>query len=78
METIKKHTLCRLTDRFVEIETNQYIELNGEEVKLNIPTHGVSYMNSSKQRELLKDSDFPQNIKDAILKVWGKSPTVED
>ena len=77
METIKKTTICKLTEKFVEIETEDYIQLNGQEIKLDIPKHAVSYMNSPSQREQLQEQQ-PENIVSAVMVIWGKEPTVEE
>ena len=78
METIKKVTIHRLNELFVEIETDQYVEVNGQEIKLDIPKNSGAYSNSESGREIVKSLDLPKNIVKAIFEVWGKTPLIED
>jgi len=77
METIKKTTIHRLTAEFVEIDSEQYIEVDGQEVRLDMPKHAVSYANSASGREQLK-REQPKNIIDGVFAIWGKTPTVAE
>ena len=75
--TIKKLSINHLTDKFVAIDTEQFIEIDGVQVKLNIPTHRVSYVNSISGRERLQ-AEQDVNFAAVIMQVWGDTPTVVD
>ncbi len=77
MGTTKKSTIHRLTSDFVEIDTEQHVEVNGAQVKLDIPKHSTSYANSRSGRERLR-VEQPENIIAAVMAIWGDAPTIED
>ena len=77
MNTTPKITINRLTSTFVEIDTDQYIEINGQGIKLDQLKHSVSYMNSPLGREQLQ-SGQPENIVESVLAIWGEAPTTTD
>jgi len=77
MYTITKTTIHRLTTEFVEIDSEQYVEINGQQIKLDVPKHSVSYINSVSGRERLL-YDQPVNIIKAVLLIWGDEPTIEE
>lgn len=74
---ITKTTLHRLTPDLVEIDSEKYVELNGAEVKLDIPKHSTSYVNSPSGRERLQ-SEQPGNVAASVLAMWGDTPTMAD
>ncbi len=76
-KTTTKTTINRLALNFVEIDSAQYVEINGEEVKLDTPKHSVSYVNSIQSREQLQ-KEQSENIVAAVLAIWGDDPTVKD
>ncbi len=77
MKTIKKTAIHRLTVNIVEIDSEQYIEIEGKEVKLDTPKHSTAYVNSPSGRERLQ-AEQPENIITSVLAIWGTEPTVED
>ena len=77
MEKKEKKTISRLTDRFVEIVTEYYTTINGEDVKLGTQKLATSYVNSSSQRKALQ-AEQPTNIVDAVIIIWGNTPTVNE
>ena len=77
MDTTTKTTIHRLTTEFVEIDTEQYVEINDQKIKLDMPKHSVSYVNSASGREQLQN-DLPEKIIQAVLVIWGDEPTINE
>ena len=76
MELKEKITLDMLTKDSVSVLRQQFLTFNGEEMQVggNIRT---AYMNNESGREQLRKvlSDEYYN---AVMAVWGDSPTVDD
>jgi len=77
MNTIPKITIHRLTENFVEIDTEQYVEIDSLEIKLDIPKHSVTYVNSLSGRLQLHENQN-ENIVNSVLAIWGDQPTIEE
>ena len=71
-----KTTIHKLTTDSVEIDQEYYIEIDGKEVKVDIPKHSTTYTNSISGRERLI-AEQP-NDANSVLEKWGKPPTVEE
>ena len=77
METIKKTTILKLTETFVNIETQDYILINGVDAKLDTLPHNIHYVNCPSGRASLQ-SQQPDNIVASVMAIWGDTPTVEE
>lgn len=77
MNQISERIFHRLNKNFVEIDTEQFVEINDQLIKLNIPKLSVSYVNSPSGRERLQ-KEQPENIVLSVLSFWGDQPTIED
>ncbi|MCL2194394.1 MAG: hypothetical protein FWB76_00365 [Oscillospiraceae bacterium] len=62
-----------LTADSVSIATRTFVE----DIQLG-DAHRTAFINSPLGREQLQTADFDNTIKQAILTVWGKNPTLED
>lgn len=74
MEIKEKITLDRLTTDSVSILKQMYTTINGKEVKVGENIRNA-YMNTTTERELLK-SELPEEYYNAVMAVWGDTPTV--
>jgi len=78
MEISTKTTIYYLTERSVDISTEQFVEINGTEVKLDTPKHLMPYYNSPLGRESLQNAGYSENVVNAVFEIWGDEPTVAD
>lgn len=76
MDIKEKITLDMLTTDSVSILKQQYITINGEDVKIG-DNNRNAYMNTQTGREQLK-SILPEEYYNAVLAVWGDSPTMAE
>ena len=73
MKTTTKLTIDMLTERGVSINTQIFIEFDGEEKE--IKNNRKAYVNSDRGRKELQ-TEQPDNIVNAVFAVWGDQPTV--
>jgi len=78
MEIIKKTSIHYLTDKSVDVSIEQFVEIDGKEIKLDIPKTLIPYLNSLKGREQLQSANYPRKIINAVMMVWGDIPNTED
>lgn len=76
MEIKEKITLDMLTPDSVSILKQQYITIDGADIKVGDNIRNA-YMNTQTDRNTLKDV-LPEDYYNAVLAVWGDTPTVED
>lgn len=74
MEIKTKVSLDILTEKGVTVKTQQYIELNGEELNVG-ELHAKAYVNSERGRTELHEEVADPYLA-AILAVWGDTPTI--
>lgn len=75
MEIKNKISLDALNENSVTVKTQQYIEVNGEELNVG-DIHAKAYMNSERGREELAE-EVTEPYLSAVLSVWGDAPTVK-
>ena len=66
--------LDMLTENSVTVKTQQYIDIEGEEVTVG-EIHARAYPNSERGRAELAEY-VPEPYLNAVLTVWGDEPTV--
>lgn len=71
-----KITLDMLTQDSVSVKTQQYSTINGTEYPIGQP-HRKAYVNSTSGRAAVQ-AELPQAQANAIMAVWGDTPTVDD
>ena len=76
MEIKEKITLDMLTSDSVSILKQQYITIDGTDIKVGDNIRNA-YMNTQTEREYLKEV-LPEDYYNAVLAVWGDTPTVEE
>lgn len=76
MDITTKYTLDMLTQDSVSVLKQQYIFIGGAETQVGGNIRNA-YMNSPKQRTQLQ-TDLPPEQYNAVMAVWGDTPTVED
>lgn len=76
MEIKEKITLDMLTSDSVSILKQQYITIDGADIKVGDNIRNA-YMNTQTEREYLKEV-LPEDYYNAVLAVWGDTPTVEE
>lgn len=69
-----KYTLENLTQDFVHVKKQEYIEIEGNEYPINDPFRRA-YLNSVRGRSEV-EHQLPNPQKEAIFAVWGGEPTV--
>ena len=76
MELINQITLDGLTADAVSVGTQQYL-IQEEQPPVPVGNiHRAAFVNSLQGRELLQGYEIDENYKQAILAVWGETPTV--
>lgn len=76
MEIKEKLTLDMLTTDSVSVLKQQYITVDGTDIKVGDNIRNA-YMNTQTERELLK-AKLPVEFYNAVIAVWGNSPTVAE
>ena len=76
MEIKEKITLDMLTNDSVSVLKQQYITIDGADVKVGENVRNA-YMNTQTERELLK-SELPEEFYNAVIAVWGDTPIVAE
>ena len=76
MEIKNKISLDALNENSVTVKTQQYVEINGEELNVG-ELHAKAYMNSERGRAELAE-EVSEPYLSAVLSVWGEEPTVEE
>lgn len=74
MDIKTKITLDMLTTDSVSVLKQQYITVDGADVKVGENVRNA-YMNTQTERELLK-SELPEEYYNAVMAVWGDTQTV--
>ena len=73
---IEKYTLDMLTQDSVSIKKQTYIDYMGQKYLIGEPWRRA-YINSVQGRQQIVD-ELPQAQVNAIMAVWGDTPTVEE
>lgn len=73
---IEEWIIDGLTENYVNILKNNYIEENGEKLRVG-ENWRTSARNNQSGRKYIQ-SVVPENIWKAILAIWGEEPTEED
>ncbi len=76
MEIKEKITLDMLTSDSVSILKQQYITIDGTDIKVGDNIRNA-YMNTQTDREYLQKV-LPEDYYNAVLAVWGDAPTVTE
>lgn len=76
MEIKEKITLDMLTSDSVSVLKQQYITLDGTDTKVGDNVRNA-YMNTQSERDRLKN-DLPEEYYNAVIAVWGDTPTVSE
>lgn len=74
MDIKTKITLDMLTTDSVSVLKQQYITVDGADIKVGDNVRNA-FMNTQTERELLK-SELPEEYYNAVMAVWGDTPTV--
>lgn len=69
-----KITLDMLTQDSVSVKTQKYVDVDGIEYPVGDP-HRKAYINSSSGRAAVQ-SELPEAQANAIMAVWGETPTI--
>ncbi|MCI2111918.1 MAG: hypothetical protein LKJ92_00370 [Ruminococcus sp.] len=76
MEIKEKIALDMLTNDSVSILKQQYITIDGTDIKVGDNIRNA-YMNTQTERELLK-AKLPEEFYNAVIAVWGNYPTIAE
>ena len=76
MEIKNKISLDALNENSVTVKTQQYVEINGEELNVG-ELHAKAYMNSERGREELAE-EVSEPYLSAVLSVWGEESKVKE
>ncbi|WP_294908039.1 hypothetical protein [uncultured Ruminococcus sp.] len=76
MDIKTKITLDMLTTDSVSVLKQQYITVDGTDIKVGENVRNA-YMNTQTERELLK-SELPEEFYNAVIAVWGDTPTIAE
>ena len=76
MDIKTKITLDMLTTDSVSVLKQQYITVDGTDVKVGENVRNA-YMNTQTEREQLK-AKLPEEYYNAVMAVWGDTPTVAE
>ena len=76
MDIKTRISLDVLNEYSVTVKTQQYIDIEGEELNVG-ELHAKAYMNSERGRAELAE-DVPESYLSAVLSVWGEEPTVDE
>ena len=74
MEIKTRISLDVLNEYSVTVKTQQYMELEGEELNVG-ELHARAYANNERGRAELAE-EVPEPYLSAVFAVWGKEPTV--
>ena len=74
MDIKTRISLDVLNEYSVTVKTQQYIDIEGEELNVG-EIHARAYMNSERGRAELAE-DVPESYLSAVLAVWGDAPKV--
>lgn len=76
MEIKEKITLDMLTTDSVSVLKQQFITVDGTDIKVGDNVRNA-YMNTQTERELLR-AELPEEYYNAVMAVWGNTPTVAE
>ncbi len=76
MEIKEKITLDMLTTDSVSVLKQQYITVDGADIKVGDNARNA-YMNTQSERDRLKTL-LPEEYYNAIISIWGDTPTVAE
>lgn len=76
MEIKEKIALDMLTNDSVSILKQQYITIDGTDIKVGDNIRNA-FMNTQTERELLK-AKLPEEFYNAVIAIWGNSPTIAE
>ena len=76
MEIKEKLTLDMLTTDSVSVLKQQYITVDGTDIKVGDNIRNA-YMNTQTERERLKEI-LPEEYYNAVMAIWGDTPTVPE
>lgn len=76
MDIKTKITLDMLTTESVSVLKQQYITVDGTDIRVGENVRNA-YMNTQTERELLK-SELPEEFYNAVIAVWGDTPTIAE
>lgn len=76
MEIKEKITLDMLTTDSVSVLKQQYLTVDGTDIKVGENVRNA-YMNTQTERELLR-LKLPEEFYNAVIAVWGNSPTIAE
>ena len=76
MEIKNNISLDALNENSVTVKTQQYIDIEGEELNVG-ELHAKAYMNSERGRAEFAE-DVPEPYLSAVLSVWGDEPKVKE
>lgn len=76
MEIKEKIILDMLTTDSVSVLKQQYITVDGTDVKVGENVRNA-YMNTQTEREQLKEI-LPEEYYNAVMAVWGDNPTIAE
>lgn len=75
MDIIEKKIIDMLTVNSVSIATDKFIVLDGQEQQVG-DRHRIAYENSESGRDKIR-KEQPEDVVNAVLAIWGDTPTVE-
>lgn len=73
---VKKITLDMLTNDTVSVKTQDFATIDGQQYAIGQP-HRKAYVNSAEGRAAVS-AELPTAQANAIMAVWGDTPTVTD
>ncbi len=76
MEIKEKIMLDMLTTDSVSVLKQQYITVDGADIKVGENVRNA-YMNTQTEREQLREK-LPNEFYNAVIAVWGNSPTIAE
>ncbi|WP_294466646.1 hypothetical protein [uncultured Ruminococcus sp.] len=76
MEIKEKIALDMLTNDSVSILKQQYITIDGTDIKVGDNIRNA-FMNTQTERELLR-TKLPEEFYNAVIAVWGNYPTIAE
>ena len=76
MDIKTKITLDMLTNDSVSVLRQQYITINGTDIKVGDNVRNA-FMNTQVEREQLKEI-LPEEYYNAVMAVWGDTPTIAE
>ena len=76
MEIKEKLTLDMLTTDSVSVLRQQYITIDGTDIKVGDNVRNA-YINTQTEREQLKEI-LPEEYYNAVMAVWGDTPTIAE